>query len=294
MGVYFAPSGDALVAACSSVSPLLWSLPATGEPVPLQNSTTYRKDQFTFSPDGSVIGWVTASKRLEFDRATGTLRELKLVPDDEMISAQTVCGPDHRLIVRTMARGVGPRIRAFGADGRGGWAELWTIGPADDLGGARLAGTGDSDRFYTWEVPRVGTQGPRRFVARSTLTGEFLSATTVPAMYVQGLTARPDGSSVVTFKDSSLYCWSPGEKLQKVRTGTLRHYRALAFHPDGRHLLAGNNDTTARLIDTRTWQVVRQYTWSIGRLTAVAVSPDGTLAAAGGAKGQVVVWDLDV
>jgi hypothetical protein len=58
--------------------------------------------------------------------------------------------------------------------------------------------------------------------------------------------------------------------------------------------LAGNNDATARIIDTHTWEVVRQYAWDIGRLVSVAVSPDGALAAAGGQKGRVVVWDLDL
>ena len=129
---------------------------------------------------------------------------------------------------------------------------------------------------------------------RSTLTGEIVAAAPVAQRYLRGLAAAPDGSLAVGFKYSSLGAWRPGGQAEKVRTGTLKHYRALAFHPDGRHILAGNNDTTARLIDTRSWQITRQFAWDIGTLSAVAISPDGTLAAAGGAKGRVVVWDLDL
>ena len=108
------------------------------------------------------------------------------------------------------------------------------------------------------------------------------------------MVAPPDGSVIVGAWESSLMVWRPGGKIEKVRTGTLKHYRSLAFHPSGRYLLAGNNDATARLIDTQTWQVVRQFTWKVGSLAAVAISPDGMLAAAGGDKGRVVVWDLDL
>jgi WD40 repeat protein len=88
--------------------------------------------------------------------------------------------------------------------------------------------------------------------------------------------------------------WRPGEKPRKVRTGTRAHFRAVAYHPSGKYLLAANNDATVRVFDTDSWTVVKHYVWDIGHLTAVVVSPDGTLAAAGGRHGRVVVWDFDL
>jgi hypothetical protein len=38
---------------------------------------------------------------------------------------------------------------------------------------------------------------------------------------------------------------------------------------------------------------VRAYTWKLGKLRSIAFSADGTLAAAGTGKGQVV-WDVDL
>jgi WD40 repeat protein len=290
----FAPDGRALVASSVLSVPTLWELPVVGAPVPLSNVPIPPSSAFTFSPDARVVGWICGPRRFERDRGTPEARAAKLTPETEALVSQATCGADQKLLVRTTNRGTGYRIRAFTPDGKDGWAEAWTVGPADDLNGRSIVGASRADRFFTWEILPFNQGYTKRVVMRSTLTGEMVDATTVGLSYILGLAVAPDASMAIFFRNSSLHAWRPGGKVEKVRTGTLTHYRALAFHPDGRHLLAGNNDTTARLIDTQTWQVVRQFVWDIGVLTAVAVSPDGALAAAGGAKGRIVVWDLDI
>lgn len=289
----FAPDGRALAATCRSSVPHLWTLPATGDGAPLDTVPKYYSFALTFSPDANVVGWITDNRRWEYDRRTGAASTVHLTGKDEWINSQTLCGADGRLVLRTTQHQAGAWVRGFVSDGTGGWAGAWDIGP-NEVGGWPLVGC-PGDRFFMWEEPpfRERDRG-NALVARSALTGQELARIKSPVRFTRELAATPDGSALAFSRDSSLYLWRPGEAVQKARTGTLKHYRALAFHPDGRHLLAGNNDTTARLIDTRSWQVVKQYTWDVGELSAVAVSADGALGAAGGARGRVVVWDLDL
>ena len=42
-----------------------------------------------------------------------------------------------------------------------------------------------------------------------------------------------------------------------------------------------------------TLRELKSFKWGIGKLHSVAFSPDGTLGAAGGDKGQVALWDVD-
>jgi WD40 repeat protein len=65
----------------------------------------------------------------------------------------------------------------------------------------------------------------------------------------------------------------------------------LAAHPDGRLLATISGDQVA-LWDAPSWQPGKTFSWKVGALRAIAFSPDGMLAAVGGAKGRVVVWDL--
>lgn len=69
--------------------------------------------------------------------------------------------------------------------------------------------------------------------------------------------------------------------------------RAIGFLPGGEAVLTAAMDGTVRLWDAGTGAEVRSFDWGIGKVQAAAVSPDGTLCAAGGDDGHLVVWDVD-
>jgi WD40 repeat protein len=52
-----------------------------------------------------------------------------------------------------------------------------------------------------------------------------------------------------------------------------------------------SNDATAIAWDTTTWGQKHAYAWRIGKLKCVGFSPDGTVIAAGGESGKIVLWD---
>jgi WD40 repeat protein len=290
----FAPNGQALAATVSGQVPFLWDIPATTAPKALAEYRAFGKsttDTLTFSPDSSVVGWVVNHQRWEYERDTGEEREVQLVEGDEMVNSQALSGPDGHLIIRTVDPQVGFRIRCFIPDGGGSWEERWVVGPDEITRGVLIASGGE--RFCNWEE-FLAKDRPPKLVLRSSMTGMVRESTKVPTGIVYGLTAKSDGSEVVAFKDSALVVWQPGTKPQLLRTGTRTHFRAVRYHPTGKYLFAANNDASIRVFDTSSWSIVKEYTWNIGKLSSVAVSPDGTLAAAGGEHGQVVVWDLDL
>jgi WD40 repeat protein len=121
-------------------------------------------------------------------------------------------------------------------------------------------------------------------------------ATLVPDNFLCGgpLDWSPDGAVLAAVADHelSVYDATGGHQLWQARTGSRRVFTSLAFHPSGQSLLVGCSDGTARLYDPATGREICSFAWRINKVRSVAFSLDGRLAAVGGEKGEVVVWDL--
>jgi WD40 repeat protein len=133
---------------------------------------------------------------------------------------------------------------------------------------------------------------------RNAATGADEAAGHCPYLHrsVRGLQFRPDGQQVLAILGTALIAWPvPGLVLPWiVRNTSRKHFTTAAYHPNNRYLFTTSNDATATVWDTQTWEPVKQFTWDIGRLKAVALSADGALAAVGSDTGQIVVWDVDL
>ncbi len=181
----------------------------------------------------------------------------------------------------------------------------WYCDTPDDAKALRVVYT-DNETLVTEDwVPKeplvtVGYQHSKpRLCVRSATTGKPIQTVDVPTEYVEQLLASPDGKQVVVRRGTKLWIWDTTDwkKPPTAVPGTDYHNidaRAAAFDPSGRYLLLANNGPSILVFDTTTWKHVRKWKWDAGVLRAVAVSADGTLAAASGPRGTVVVWDWDL
>jgi WD40 repeat protein len=115
----------------------------------------------------------------------------------------------------------------------------------------------------------------------------------------------PDGRWFAGVDSARIHLWPIDPRTTRparITNDTKKPFSNLAFHPSGQFIATVSNekpDKTAKprglvkFFDTATGELMRTFTWDIGRLQSVCFSADGTLAAAGSATGKVVVWDVD-
>ena len=69
---------------------------------------------------------------------------------------------------------------------------------------------------------------------------------------------------------------------------------AVAFAPDGQHMITGGNDGVVAIWQTETWERVTTFEFDLGKIRCLAIAPDGLTAVAGGERGRLIQWDLEV
>jgi hypothetical protein len=140
----------------------------------------------------------------------------------------------------------------------------------------------------------------RRIVIRSAADGAVEHTLDVPDWFADQLLGSADGTKLILRQGTALLAWDatdwnkPPVTVEGKNKGSM-YLPAACFHPSAPFLLMANGGPSVLVFDTVTWKPVRKWNWRTGGvLRALAISSDGTLAAAGGPRGTVVVWDLDL
>jgi WD40 repeat protein len=147
--------------------------------------------------------------------------------------------------------------------------------------------------------PGQGRSGYRALlVVRDGATGQLITELGPAAISFLrgGLALAPDGRALFALGEQALERWdvAAGRRTGQLPAPGRAYFRGLAVHPSGKLLVTVSGDGQARYWTADALSPAGALKWPVGKLHAVAFSPDGMLAAAGGDKGQVVVWDVDV
>jgi WD40 repeat protein len=250
--------------------------------------------------DGRLVS-LTADGLLAFT-PTGTVTPIYAEPRQVIRAALDASGA--WAVCSHILEDFSTRLIALADPGLSAQHTVWSVGVGEELtehGYAQyLACLGDGARFLSVEhlVQRQPVYDDRyRIAVRSRADGRVLDQTATAFSFGDRVFAAHTCDTFVLLSGGHLRAHrvdDPRATPHVVRNDGKKHFTAAAFHPSGNHLLVTSNDATVKLYDVRSWAVARTFTWDIGRMRSVTFSADGTLAAAGGDSGKVVVWDVDV
>jgi WD40 repeat protein len=103
----------------------------------------------------------------------------------------------------------------------------------------------------------------------------------------------PDGTQVAAAGDKSVKVWNAASGAVLMSFNVDKHTMCLAFTPNGKQLLVGDENGMVRLLDVPTGRVARTFSGLEDRIVAITMSPDSKQVLALDSTGQLKVWDAE-
>lgn len=293
-GLVYSPDARALAAYVRGQGVFLWNLDAAGPPVCISPRASDRAKDVYFTPDGRGVGWLDYDGWNVYDRDARRLSRPRLSDPGQIWRLLPGPGGD-----RVFTQHIFPRLALVGwRAAAGGWERDWEVTTLH-LNVEQLTVSPAGDRLAVLTRPTTDPKwGEKRPVLelRSAVSGRVLTSAPYPWKVTGPLVVAPDGRHVVGLHNMTVVVWAAGETGHPtlIRDASRKPFYAASFDPTGRYLFASRSDGTVHVLDAAGWGCRVRFDWGVGPLRSVAVSPDGTLAAAGNERGEVIVWDVDL
>jgi WD40 repeat protein len=276
----FSPDGTQLAAACERANVRIWNVIAGKAPVNLKGTRSSQFVGFAGGPDRLVVSSSYNTPAILWDLQSLAQRPLGPAPgycDDTALS------PDGDRIVRAerpkvFCRDVADGATVWEVECRHGYDIYPCVGY--DAAGTRVFAISD------------------RVAVLDAATGKELSGlelTFHKHASVRAAAVSPDGRWVAVRGLDGLQVRDVSDGRLVFEEPAFAYGYTVAFTADGSRLAAAPFGGAPRVEywQTGSWRLLPAFDPGIGPIQAIAFSPNGMLAAAGGFHGKVALWDVD-
>jgi eukaryotic-like serine/threonine-protein kinase len=275
--VAFRPDGKAVVIGGSDGSARIWDT-VTASPIGVHLTHRGAVNAVAFSPDGRIVltGSSDRTARL-WDAATGAAIGKPLTHSGEVFAV--AYSQDHKTVITGSSDGS---------------ARIWDAATGNSIGvpltlgahvhvvalspdGRIVAGAGDGPTARLWDAA----------------TGAAIGSLMRPRAFLLAMAFSPDGKTLLTAGSSGLDVWDAATGgLIGSRIKLVTHVVSAAFSSDGQRVLIGGDEASARLRDAITGQQLGPPLPHQGRVTSMALSPDGRTAVTSTGNSEALLWDV--